>query len=124
MNAIVGFARFLDDPDLLPDKRKQYTDIIIQSSEQLLSIISDIVSIASIEAGQENISESEVNVNLVGKFIQDQFCLKSANPNITLRFQASLADDKATIVTDETKFKQILTNLVGNALKFTHQGHG
>ncbi|HUW06267.1 MAG TPA: ATP-binding protein [Williamwhitmania sp.] len=123
MNAIVGFAGFLDDPNLLPEKRKQYTDIIIQSSDHLLSIISDIVSIASIEAGQENILEDEVNINLVGKFIQDQFCLKSANPNVALRFQASLADDKATIVTDATKFKQILTNLVGNALKFTNQGH-
>ncbi|HUX54538.1 MAG TPA: ATP-binding protein [Williamwhitmania sp.] len=123
MNAIVGFAGFLDDPNLLPPKRKQYTDIIIQSSDHLLSIISDIVSIASIEAGQVNISEDEVNINLVGKFIQDQFCLKPENQNVTLRFQASLADEKATIVTDATKFNQILTNIVGNALKFTTQGH-
>lgn len=123
MNAIVGFAGFLDDPNLLPEKCKQYTDIIIQSSDQLLSIISDIVSIASIEAGQESILEDEVNINLVGKLIQDQFCLKQVNPSVTPRFQASLADDMATIVTDATKFKQILTNIVGNALKFTDQGH-
>ncbi len=123
MNAIVGFAGFLDNPNLLPEKCKQYADIIIQSSDQLLSIISDIVSIASIEAGQENILEDVVNINLVGKLIQEQFGLKQATSSVTLQFQASLADDMATIVTDATKFKQILTNIVGNALKFTDQGH-
>ncbi|MEX2602731.1 MAG: PAS domain S-box protein, partial [Gracilimonas sp.] len=52
MNAIVGFSGILNDPGLLPEKRKQFTDMIIQSSDQLLAIIDDIISIASIEAGQ------------------------------------------------------------------------
>ena len=77
MNAIVGFSGFLNDPDLLPDKRKEFTDIIIQSSDQLLSIITDIVSIATIEAGQEKIQENEININLICKLINEQFFAKT-----------------------------------------------
>ena len=58
MNAIVGFTTLLDSPDTNDESRKQYIDIIYQSSNQLLSIITDIVDISNIETGQvENIGE-------------------------------------------------------------------
>ena len=123
MNAIVGFSGFLNEPDLLPEKRKHFTDIIIQSSEQLLSIITDIISIASIEAGQEKIQENEININLICKLINEQFFPKSPNKNVTLSLKTILADDEAIIITDATKLTQIITNLIGNALKFTQQGY-
>lgn len=122
MNAIIGFSGLLNKPDLLPEDNQNFTDLIIQSSEQLLSIITDIVNIASIEAKQEKVQESEVNINLICKLIKEQFFTKDTKPDVTFRLQISLADDEAFVVTDSTKLTQILTNLVGNALKFTQEG--
>ncbi|MFO7656174.1 MAG: PAS domain S-box protein [Bacteroidales bacterium] len=123
LNAIVGFSGFLNNPELIPEKRKNYTNIIIQSSEQLLAIIDDIISIASIETGQEKIQENEININVIGKLIKEQFSLKANDKNVILSLNTILADDEALIITDTTKILQILTNLVGNALKFTQQGY-
>jgi PAS domain S-box-containing protein len=122
MNAIIGFSNFLNKPDLEPDKRQHFTDIICNSSRQLLSIITDIINIATIESGQEKINENEVNLNLLLKNLNIQFENKAQKRNIGLICEEMLSDDKALIHTDEIKLLQILTNLLGNALKFTLQG--
>lgn len=122
MNAIVGFSRFINNPGLIPEKRKHYTDIIIQSSDQLLAIIDDIISIAAIEAGQEKIHETEINLNLICNLIKEQFSPKACTKDVTLSLKTFLPNDEASLFTDATKLTQILTNLVGNALKFTQQG--
>ncbi|PIQ35223.1 MAG: hypothetical protein COW63_01445 [Bacteroidetes bacterium CG18_big_fil_WC_8_21_14_2_50_41_14] len=123
MNAIVGFSGFLNDPDLKPNKRQEFTDIIIKSSEHLLAIIDDIIRIASIESGQEKIQKNEININLICDLIKDQFSSKANEKNVTLSLIPGLTGDEADIITDATKLTQILTNLIGNALKFTHQGY-
>jgi len=122
MNAIVGFSGFLNNPNLTAEKRKHFTDIIIQSSDQLLAIIDDIISIASIEAGQEKIQENEININLICKLINEQFSPKANEKNVTLSLKNILPDDEANIITDATKLTQIISNLINNALKFTQQG--
>ncbi len=123
MNAIVGFSGFLNDPDLKPNKRQEFTDIIIKSSDHLLAIIDDIMSIASIESGQEKIQKNEININLICDLIKDQFSSKANEKNVTLSLIPGLVDDEANIITDATKLTQILTNLIGNALKFTQKGY-
>lgn len=122
MNAIVGFSGFLNDPDLRAEKREHFTSMIIQSSNQLLSIITDIISIATIEAGQEKIFEMEIRLNATFKFMYAHFTETAAKKNITLSFNTSFTDDDDKIITDKTKLEGILTNLIGNALKFTHSG--
>ncbi len=122
MNAIVGFSEFLNNPDLLPENRKKYTDIVVQSSKQLLSIITDIVSISTIEAGQEKIVENETNLNAVCKLLLEQFLSKAEKRNIGLALKTALPDDEALVITDEIKLTQVLSNLIGNALKFTEHG--
>ena len=122
MNAIVGFAELLNEPDLLPEESKSYSDIIVRSSNQLLSIITDIVNIATIEAGQEKIVERIVNVNSICQLVYGQFQLKAEKQNIELKHINSIADCNSSILTDETKLIQILTNLISNAIKFTKEG--
>lgn len=122
MNAIVGFSMALKNPDLLPEKCNYFTEIIIQSSNQLLAIINDIVSIATIEAGQVQINETETNLNKICNLLNEQFKLKAKIQDVFLNLKTTLPDKEALIFTDEIKLTEILTNLIGNALKFTSKG--
>jgi len=122
MNSIVGFAELIDENEIPPEIRKEYTAIIVNSSHHLLSIISDIVSIATIEAGQEKVVENEMNLNSALKLLHDQLMLKAQSQNIQFRLTSRLPDRQAQIISDETKLVQVLTNLIVNALKFTKKG--
>lgn len=123
MNSIIGFSEFLNDPNLKSEKRQEYTGIIVQNCNQLLSIITDIVSIATIEAGQEKILEKEMDLNETLCQLYRQFLLKVKNQNIRLILSPFLPEDEAVILTDQTKLVQILSNLIDNALKFTLHGY-
>lgn len=123
MNAIVGFSEFLNDPKLQPGKRQYFTNIIIQSSNQLLSIITDIINIATIEAGQEKLYLKEVNIGSICKLVYEQYIQVANEQQVALSYRTIPPGSEITILTDETKLIQILTNLVGNALKFTKKGH-
>jgi PAS domain S-box-containing protein len=122
MNAIVGFTTLLDSPDTTEENRKQYIDIIFQSSNQLLSIITDIVDISNIETGLVKVSRTDVNLNNLIRNLYDQYRLRAQQQGLVLRFTTHLDDDQSVVLTDETKVIQIFSNLLNNALKFTHEG--
>ena len=122
MNAIIGFSGFLSDPAISPEKRTYYTEIIIQSTNQLLAIINDIVTIATIQTGQEKVQEKEFNLNSTFKILHKQFMELAQKQEVVMNYQTALPDAEATILTDPTKLTQILFNLVGNAVKFTKKG--
>lgn len=122
MNAIAGFSEFLCDPNLSPEKIHRYSGIINKSSHQLLSIITDIINMATIESGQAKIKEKDFKLNSVLETIYDQFNVLAKLKQINLTLKLSLPDYDDMIFSDETKITQILTNLVGNALKFTNFG--
>lgn len=122
MNAIVGFSELIKDPDLTSEIRNEFIQTIVQSSNQLLSIITQIVNMATIEAGQEKLDENEVSLNSVFKMVLDQFSSEAERKSITLKYNPSLPGNDDMIKTDETKLIQILSNLLGNALKFTKKG--
>ncbi len=122
LNGILGFTSLLDDPDTTAEDQKYFYRIINQNGEQLLSIINDIISIATIEAGQEKVRETNTNVNDILQMLYEQFKLQSSGKQLMLNYRTFLKNDAAVIKTDETKLRQVLTNLIGNALKFTDQG--
>ncbi len=122
MNAIIGFSGLLSDQNVEADKRTQYTDIIVQSSNHLLSVINDIMRIASIEAGQENVTESQFNLNTALEYLHEQFWLKAREQNTSLELKVSLPEKEIELIADETKLVQVIANLIDNALKFTPKG--
>ena len=123
MNAIIGFSTLLTEPGLSEPEHRQYVDIIFQSSNQLLSIINDIVDIANVESGQVKLNIREMNLNSSLKRLNEQFSYKKKTNNIAITLSTGLTDAKAILLTDGTKLIQILSNLISNSLKFTPQGH-
>jgi PAS domain S-box-containing protein len=122
MNSIVGFSDLITDPDLTQETRNEFIQTIVQSSNQLLSIITQIVSMATIEAGQEKTYEKEISLNSIFKMVSDQFSSEAERKKIILGYNTGLATGEDKINTDETKLIQIISNLVGNALKFIKKG--
>ena len=122
MNAIVGFTALLDEPGLDEETRKHFTNIIYQSTNQLLGIITDIVDISNIETNQVKLNYSEVNVNSVIRDLHEQFLLMAQQKKLIFRFETKLPDGDTVITTDRTKLVQIISNLLNNAFKFTVQG--
>jgi PAS domain S-box-containing protein len=122
MNAILGFSSLLNEPGLTEADRKQFVEIIFQSGNHLLSIINDIVDLASIESGQVKINIKEINVNSELRKLSEQFGYKQKPSNITLSLKTPLPDKDAKIMTDGIKLIQILSNLINNAFKFTKKG--
>jgi len=122
MNSIIGFAGLLNDPDIEKGEKDQFTEAIVQSSNQLLSIITELIEIATIETGQVRITESKVELNTTLKLIYNQFQLNNKNPNVKLILNLFQTDKELLIITDSTKLSEIIVNLVENALKFTAKG--
>ncbi len=89
----------------------------------MLAIITDIVSVATIESGQAKIFEKETNLNAICNLLNEQFKLKAEKQNISLCLKTALPDNEALVKTDETKLTEILSNLISNAIKFTKQGY-
>jgi len=120
MNGILGFADLLNRKGLSDKKREKYTDIINSNSVQLLSIINDILDIAKIETGEIDLDESDIHINDLIQGLYDTF-----KPQATikdLKLKKNLPIETITIHADSTKVIQIITNLLNNAIKFTHKG--
>lgn len=122
MNGIMGFAELLDKPDLAVEKRRYYVKIINNSCTQLLHIIDDILEISKLETRQVQLNESEFSLNDLLMELFSIFNLKAKERNIPLYLKKGLYDDESRIVADKPKLFKILTNIIENALKFTHKG--
>ncbi len=123
MNGIIGFSDMLNQPDLSNTKRQYYIEIIQNSSQQLLNVVNDVLDISKIETGQMEIRINETRVNEV---IDEAFVFFKAQAkinNLNIYPNKTLPDDQSTVYTDKSKLKQILNNLINNALKFTTEGH-
>ncbi len=119
MNGIMGFANLLLE-EVENVEHKEYLEIISKSADRLLATINDVLDISRIEAGQVLISKSEFDLNQILREVHEFF--KANNSKLDLRLSLESVD--AFIVnTDRIKLNQILTNLMGNAVKFTREGY-
>jgi PAS domain S-box-containing protein len=122
MNAILGFGQLLSHlPDeKLSDKQNEYVDHILESGNHLLNLINDILDISAIEAGKLELHVEEVEIGpLIGEMLT---LVKTRADEGNVKLSAEIAEDAATIWTDDRRLKQILINLLSNAVKFTPEG--
>ncbi|MDY0254781.1 MAG: ATP-binding protein [Tenuifilaceae bacterium] len=122
MNSICGFSSLLGRNGLTPEKRKQYTGIIINSSNQLLSIVNDILCISNIETGQESISMNPTQVDKIFSEVFDMAHPQTKAKDVTLKLDIDSRVKDIEVLTDGPKLKQIVWNLTNNAVKFTQKG--
>ncbi len=126
MNAIIGFSRLLAHPNLTKDKRKEYIDLITSSGNNLLNLINDIIDIAKIEAGQLKIKQGNCSVNKMIselKITFDKEKISRGRADIKIKTSKAKKQPDFAIKTDPLRLRQIISNLITNALKFTPSGY-
>jgi PAS domain S-box-containing protein len=121
MNAILGFTQLLQrDPSLTP-KQRESLSTIGRSGEHLLALINDILEMSKIEAGRTTVSPVAFNLHDLIDDLAMMFKIRTQEKN--LQFIVEKADDLPRIIlADVGKLRQVLINLLGNAVKFTQQG--
>ena len=125
MNAILGFSGLRSDPESSEEEKNEYIEIIKERGNDLMRIISDIIDVAKIESGQLKISIKDCKVNRLLEDIHTTFTQikqKQGKNNVDLIIHLEVPDHEFTILTDPQRLRQVITNLVENALKFTESG--
>ncbi len=121
MNAVIGYTELLEG--LVKDNKQQsYLDAIKKGSRALLTIINDILDLSKIESGKLTIEYAPVDPHRLLQDVAQIFSARVSQKNLELRIDLDPKLPHALIL-DEVRLRQIIFNLVGNAIKFTHQGY-
>ncbi|MBE9225491.1 PAS domain S-box protein [Phormidium sp. LEGE 05292] len=121
LNAILGFSQVMARSKSLSAEQQEQLKIINRSGEHLLNLIDDILSMSKIEAGQITLNENRFDLYQLLNDIEQMLRFKAAGKGLQLIFERS-ANLPQYIESDESKLRQILINLLGNAVKFTNEG--
>ena len=120
MNGVIGMSSMLAGTSLT-DQQRMYTETITTCGESLLSVINDILDFSKIETGKMELEKEEFNLRTCIEDVLDIFGTKAAEAGLDLVYQID-AEVPLQILGDNLRLRQILTNMVSNALKFTQQG--
>ncbi len=126
LNSIIGFSDLLTDPDLTDDQREEFTELISRSGNSLLMLVDDIIDLSKIEAGQVQINRSKFDLNRliidITEAIEENRDFADKNA-VLLEYYIPMNEEEAFIIdTDDFRLRQILSNLINNALKYTSRG--
>ncbi|MFD2110484.1 ATP-binding protein [Thiorhodococcus fuscus] len=122
LNAILGFSELIAHMPSTPSEQHGYLRIINHSGNHLLDMINDILDMSKIEAGQFEAQIAQVDLRQLLDDVTSMFALKAEQKGLDFRIECS-AEVPRAIQTDAGKLRQILINLLGNAIKFTDRGH-
>jgi len=122
MNGILGFADLLKEPGLSGDEQQEYIRIIENSSKRMLNTINDLMDISMVESGQVKVSISDTNINEKIENLYSFFKPEVERKGMRLSLNNSHQKKEVIVKTDKEKVYAILTNLIKNAIKYSHEG--
>ena len=121
LNAIIGFSEILGEDKSLNPRQRETLDIINNSGEHLLDVINEILDLSKIEAGKMEKNDETFEFVPMLKSVYEMLAMKAESKRIGFHFSAQ-SSMPGEVTTDRSKLRQILINLIGNAIKFTAQG--
>jgi PAS domain S-box-containing protein len=121
LNVILGFTQLMIRGGSLNSQQQEQLNTINRSGEHLLTLINDVLEMSKIEAGRVTLNESDFDLHSLLDWLYQMFQIKAQSKGLRLTFEQT-NDLPNYIRTDETKLRQVLVNLVGNAVKFTSKG--
>lgn len=121
MNAVLGYSQILQRDQTLSETQRQYINSINKSGEHLLTLINDVLDMSKIEAGRIQLVPVSFGFKTLIDDINELFSLKVSEKN--LRLHSVISDTIPDyIIADEGRIRQVMINLVGNAIKFSNEG--
>ena len=121
LNAILGYSQLMKNDERLFPQYQEYIDIINRSGEHLLSLINDVLDMSKIDAGHNIVERKWFNFKDVVEEVKDLMQMKATQKQLS--FQCAMSElTPHYVLGDAVKTRQILINLIGNAIKFTHKG--
>jgi signal transduction histidine kinase/ActR/RegA family two-component response regulator len=122
LGIILGMTEILKDPQVSDEEKKKYLDVIESTGHNLARLINDILDITKVESGHIEVEFAGVKLDSFIEEIESMMHLKAAKSGIDLSFHMQPHLNGVEIATDRSRLKQILVNLINNALKFTEEG--
>lgn len=121
LNAILGFSELMRQSETISEGQREYLDIINRSGEYLLKLINDVLDMAKIEAGRSTLEINAFDLGALVRDITDMMRQRADQKDLQLLVEQSSRFPRL-IQGDEAKLRQVITNLLGNAVKFTNRG--
>ncbi|WP_368028674.1 ATP-binding protein [Arcobacter sp. s6] len=120
LNSIIGFSELLTNNSNIDESSKKYSSIIEDSAKSLLAIINDILDISKIESGNFDINIRQTNIHEISRNVYELFSTKANEKNIDINFNVN-KDIPNCVLSDGIRIRQVLSNLLNNAIKFTKE---
>jgi signal transduction histidine kinase/CheY-like chemotaxis protein len=122
LNAILGFTNILRRDRATPQGQQQILDIVNRSGEHLLTLINDVLDMAKIDSGHMEVDAADFDLRELTRDVIEMMCVRAEGKGLLLK-QDIAADCPQFVRSDAKKLRQVLVNLIGNAIKFTDHGH-
>ena len=123
LNSIIGFSELLGDTDFDQEQKNEFIRAIVENGNSLLSIISDIMDFSMLEAHQMKVRKETFSTKKLLNDLRNDFSKKAVQKGLEFRLTQQINNEDIALNSDLYRIKQIFNNLIGNALKFTKEGH-
>ena len=121
LNVLLGYAQLLMRDEVLPPKQRESISIVRRNGEHLADLIESLLEVSKIEAGRVTLQRDEFNLKAILQQLVDMFQMQASKKGIKFHYIAS-ANLPDYVATDKQRFRQILINLISNAIKYTEKG--
>ncbi len=122
LNSIIGFSELLHDPDITPEQRSQYTEIINSNGKKMMELLADLMNVAKLQAGQADITESPFSLQELMTNVQTNHSAKAQAKRLLLQKDCTMISGDIILYSDRDKVFQIFDNLITNAIKYSSEG--